>query len=398
MNLEIGQFAERAVVNQNSNSVVYQWADPRDILWIEIYFTESIISNCLKSIYYWQANWPKNRLRAGEKFGSGRSGWKSQDDWYKGMWRQADSQIFLKSDHIRIEFQPINQKEFIDEDYSVKFRRTLKIRFDFIHDFSPKELISNIKIYSISNLENRGFKLITNLAKQSAQFSEYRVEIFNGYLVPNLLESENIPINASVFVEAAICDSVDSYDDTIITIFPMASKPQSRGFSFSIAELYEQDFMLLPDFGLAILKPDCIEDFHAIEQNISKIQDGVHEDQDYTENLNGKCVYDRVFDLPERRFDDAMGEFTQKSIFYGVIGCEGVRSKAAIHPTGEITIPKQFLVKIPRKDTPGVFWNKEYARIRFHSKTQENNADDEFFHPPLTRSIDSGFYPIIKTE
>src|SRR5271157_5120465 len=153
--LDIRPFCEHEVTDTVANALEFVWADPRDIIMITVDTPDLTNENdFIRGIQYWRSTWPKNRSISREKRGSGQSGWTRQDDWYQGAWQPADFAIFSdpESHTSIIDFSELTQKEFPEEGYPVKFRRTLKLRIQFDKNFLPVSQIVGTRIYTQSTL------------------------------------------------------------------------------------------------------------------------------------------------------------------------------------------------------------------------------------------------------
>ena len=114
--------------------------------------------------------------------------------------------------------------------------------------------------------------------------------------------------------------------------------------------------------------------------------------------LEGKSVYDRIFELPERTFSGAEQDFSGKHPLYGVIGCEGTRSKCAIKPTGDLVFTSQFIKRAPRSDTDRVFWAKTFAIFQIDWQIDNQACTTDERQKPAFRGIEQDYLPISITN
>jgi hypothetical protein len=128
-------------------------------------------------LQYWQRYWPQRRLPEGEVEGGG-SGWMPLDDWFNGVWKDTDTKMIVEGNSVIYSFNPINAKEFPEEDLDVVYRRSLKIRLLF-KDKRPD--IQNIEVYSNSMLKEAEVKIEWGNDIAEENWQGY-FEIYNGEL------------------------------------------------------------------------------------------------------------------------------------------------------------------------------------------------------------------------
>lgn len=396
--LDIQDFCDHTIEHKQSNEIEFIWADPRDIFFITIYYqnfssssnlfnTDKIIEN----IQYWQANWPKNRPSSKNDSGSGSSGWKRQDDWYKGVWitAQIRTESFAVQDShdkdiqcIKITFSQLSCMEIPDEDFPVAYRRTLKLKIKFNNFFNLHQ-ITKLRIFTPSKISSSKIKIDLDTTKFSNVKGNiaYEVSVFNGRLINK---------DSLIEIYYSIPEIANNFDETLVTIKFKEIKllEQMDRFTISINDLLKHGFIFSPDLGI-LIQPE------SGSLRIEDLIDNYQKNQSVSET---KSVYDRIFDLPEQTFENSMNEFKGKHRLYGVIGCESVRSKCAVTETGNLSVAKEFIMRNKGADTEKVFWNKRYSRIKFNWEINEKKIPNECFNNPINRYRLDGYFPVFITQ
>jgi hypothetical protein len=355
--LDIFPFSELALADPINNTIEIWWCDPREIeeIVLQFEFPKNKINSCdnifptkiIKKLSYWRNTWPKNRPDPKIVRGSGRSGWQTQDDLYRGIWEDADINIHSDEETqntLRISFNDLQNKEFPMEKFSTHRRRTLKCKLYF----NPKEItINQIKacqIFTPTKLTKHKFTILSN-NKDSFKNKLPSMHIFNGFF-PNYQITENeFKIGAEYSILGAIPQYSEDYDGTLITLL---TDQKENGFTFSLQDLLKEKSIVIPELGFAVIQ----ENTGQFYENLSK-------------SRQGKTILSQVRESPLRQLDDALKEFQGKLSFYAVIGCDGVRAKCAVTPEGFLSVGSQFMRKVVHADTPRLYWHKEYSQWQF---------------------------------
>lgn len=408
--LEIQDFCDHTIENKQSNEIEFVWADPRDIFFLIIEYQSSVIglkenktNNIIDNIQYWQANWPKNRPSSINDTGSGSSGWKRQDDWYKGTWITANhivEPLAVENLHnkeireIKIHFSELSHQEIPDENFPVAYRRTLKLKIKFSKFFNLHQ-ITNMRIFTPSRISLIKIKIDWDPNKISIiqGNQDYDVSVFNGILI------RKSPI---IELYHSISEIGNSFDQTLLTIkFKEIKLLRCMDrFTISIQDLLEHGFIFSPDLGILIQLEDGslrIEELIAKFRKMHSIYEPTNQNKS-PNNLFSRSIYDRIFELPEQSYQNAMNEFKDKHRLYGVIGCEGVRSKCAITETGNLSVAKEFIQRNKGADTEKVYWNKKYSRIKLDWLINERPIPIDCLKRPINRNRLEGYFPIFESQ
>ena len=232
--LDVAPFCEHIYFWENENSLEFTWADARNIVEIHIQLlslntSETDSNSYIKTITYWQNNWPKHRRDPAQKQGSGHSGWARQDDLFNGVWQKADFFLeMIDTNILKINFNLLTDHEFPEENFPVNFRRTLKLKIQFDRLLVNVNEIQAVQIFTPSELNKYGFKILPDPMKILPSDFHFSVEIFNGFIdqigktqdmETTLLQdhcSSDTPIR--ILMTKPTDDS--SFDDTLITITP----------------------------------------------------------------------------------------------------------------------------------------------------------------------------------
>jgi hypothetical protein len=414
--LNIAPFCANAWQYHEKNCIELIWADPRDLNTIEIEFvpekdSKKITNHHIAMVEYWRTTWPHNRPDPNAKRGSGRSGWTKQDDWYQGLWQKADYIIERSPenpDRWIISFNNLATIEFPQEKYNTTTRRTLKLRITFTSPIDAQQ-IRNIECYTTTELVPRTFKVLFPNSHQISEEEEFSIRIFNGII--NLSENQS-PIEMKkgrpgqiYSVLSSIPPFPECFDETQVTLTPNSKlsiqSAWNQPITFTFTAL-EKSPIYLPDFNILIVSDKETRKYDQIEQDFAlnkPIAPGTSDSGQFDTSYNrlNKSVYDRIFEMPDRKFTDAMGEFAGKARFYAVIGCAGTRLKAAITLEGYLAIPSQFIRLVPHRDTPRLFWRQEYAQIRSDWTIDGVNVPHAVIENPKSRSYDPGI-PVFNTQ
>ncbi|MHA1714077.1 MAG: hypothetical protein ACTSXP_00395 [Promethearchaeota archaeon] len=346
--LDIFPFREIALIDPKKHTIEIWWADPRDIEQIVIKIDSSIQINTpdiIKAVDYWRSTWPTNRPCPNMIRGSGRSGWQRQDDLFRGFWQKADVLVSANRSKINIKFNDLSKKEIPGEKYSTFIRRSLKIRIRFDPDFIIGDSIKSCQIFTTTVLHEATFCILCDPAKTSLH-STFSIELFNGFHDDGSIKKAGCEFGSIYTIFGEVALHPENFDGTLVTV---RNQQDNSCFTFSLKDLEKEHSIALPDLGYAV-----------VEGKQNQGYDGI-----LRSNLEGKTVLTQVDELPTRRLKDALNEFEGKKIFYAVIGCEGVRAKAAVLPEGFISVGSRFIRKVPRSDTPRIYWKQEYSQWQF---------------------------------
>ncbi len=363
------------------NDLGIEWEEPRDVHRIFVKFAneKSMQSKDEVKLQYWQNHWPHQRVQKGVVAGAGRSGWMAQDDWFNGEWKDADSNIEVENDSLVYTFNPINAKEFPDEDFGAIYRRTLKIRLLF-KDSRPE--IQSIKVYTDSVWKEIEVKVEwgDEFAKENWQG---KFEIYNGEFEHVEVLRNNVNVNEKgrfycdgkpgsikLRLRYAYNEDINSFDKTIVTL-----RNSARTFSFLIDDLLRGEKIFVKDFDVFVTKVSDDIDYAKFQKE--------------WESEHPKTLYDRIKELPEQTFEKAWNDMPEKkNRGYMPLGCEGGRQKFGVHENGDVFCRKNWIPKVKGKDTDRLLWEGHEIRYSFGFPNVE----------PKERGIEEGYLPIIYTK
>jgi len=367
--------AKYAKVELKKQDITLQWEEPRDIFKVVVRCKDkSALSNA--KLQYWQNHWPHQRVPKGAVVGAGGSGWMAQDDWFNGEWKDADAEMKAEGDSFIYTFNPINAKEFPDEDFDAVYRRTLKIRLLF-----EKE-IESIEAYTDSVWKETEVKVEwgNDFALKDWQG---HFEIYNGELENLEALTENVNVDADsrfscddkpgsikLRLRYAYNDDANSFDKTIVTL-----RSTAKSFSFLIDEVESGEKVFVKDFDVLVTKATDDIDYAKF----------LHE----WEAEHANTLYDRIKELPEQTFEKAEKEMPKKrGRGYMPLGCEGGRQKFGVDVNGDVFCRRNWIPRVKGKDTDRLLWDGGEIRYSFGLPNVE----------PTLRQVEDGYLPIIHTK
>ncbi len=347
--LDILPFAEYILQNPSEHAVEIWFSEPREISAVKIRSNGnlSLSKEYIKEVDYWRATWPANRPDPNVIRGSGRSGWISQDDWFRGVWQRADFEVEIENHESRILFNDLSINELPSEKYSTRIRRTLKLKIIFTNIVDLDKDIDAMNIFTLSSLSHHQLTII--ISPNNPDFaSNIDVRMFNGFFSDGTI-SKQVRTNSIFDIFGRIPSHSEDFDRTLLMIYNSAHTPL---FSVALEDIKKDGFVAVLDYGIIIIDASTL---------ISKDL----EYDTFTSKLKGQTVLQRVREIPERCLESALLEFREKRIFYAPIGLEGVRAKGAITPEGFFSVASQFIRKVQGPDSNKLYWNSDYNQIQF---------------------------------
>lgn len=396
--LEVTRFCDHVLEIEDQNFIEFVWADARDILSVYIVFEPNFVyignQPLITKVYYWKNNWPENRSQ--ETGGSGEAGWRGQDDWYNGSWKAAD---IISKRHpavplaISFTFKPLAAK-----DYPVTFRRTLKLRIQFNSKIVSLTKIKDIKIYTTTPCMPTSFSLAADLDWINQE--TFTASIWNGYFSikgqpvtdakVGCTFDRPVPIFANPGLEPP------SFDGTQVTVWIPGKKP----FTFAIDELRKSGFMLIPDMHVVVKdEGNTMSWSEAVSTIMAKQIEtcGVNPGTTEHPSLQGKTIYERIFELPEQEYSRVWGCFIGKEPMHFVLGCEGARAKCAVTTSGNFYASNKYIKKVQGPDTPRVYWNKTFSKIGKMILIDGAPAGYNVTGTMRERQLVEGYLPVLTT-
>ncbi|MHB0878822.1 MAG: hypothetical protein ACYC5O_22510, partial [Anaerolineae bacterium] len=162
----------------------------------------------------------------------------------------------------------------------------------------------------------------------------------------------------------------NSYDRTILTV----RAREQTSFSIDVNGLAEGDAVYIPSLGVAVGAAAGYEGLEAIR---SRWQASL-----------AKTTRAKVEALPEQTWERVTREMPAKARrLYFVLGTEGGRQKARLHPTGEINLAENFIRRVRGKDSDRLLWEGENLHVEFGLPATD----------PTARGLIEGYLPILRT-
>ena len=392
-NVDVAPFAARVVRGAEEYSL--WWEDPRDVVAIAVSFRQPVPLEELPQLQYWGRNWPAVHIPDGAVVGSGRGGWLPQDDWITGEWRAAAAVVEGSGLNWTYRFGPLSQEQlneappFVQElvasvgmprlDHSeTRFRRTLKIRLA-----GPRaQDIEAVAVYSRSVWQEAEVALEWGGLASGSRRWDGRLEAYNGYILGVRTRHGDVMVEPDgswrssgssiagivARVRYAACGS--AADDTIITV----RLREQESFSVAMKDLLAGEKVYLPHVGAAV---GLAESFPGLERVRDEVSSSLQ-----------RTVYDNVAELPEQTWERVQREQPGKSRhIYFVLGCEGGRQKAKLHPDGSLEIPENFIRRVKGRDSERLRWQGESLHVRFGLPAEEELVGRELLE---------GYLPILR--
>jgi len=181
MLLDISPFAHRAA--DDGAGLVLRWEEPRDICRVEI---EPARGSRLPlrravAVSYWQDKWPKSRQTEAD-LAPGRTcwaAWRTEDDWFNGAWRAADTRLRVGRKRLIITFAPLAECEFPDmPGYSVTYRRTPKVLIRMPHASK-----ATVRVFTTSEVVEKVVRVELGCGIEPRPRWTGSVEVYNGTLL-----------------------------------------------------------------------------------------------------------------------------------------------------------------------------------------------------------------------
>lgn len=325
-----------SVINQEASVLV--WEDPREIHRVVVDFERAPEPATPIKLEYWGSWWPDRHLPKDREPGGGDIGWLELGNWYKYGWRTADAEVKLEGAQARIQFRPVNQKEFPKvKDYPAKFRYTLKLRV--ISD-KPLPAIRKIQAFTDSTLAPFAARVVWDQPPSSLQ-----AEVFNGRF--EAIEKLN-PTSIRVRFQKTVNSDPNTFDDTLVTISDGRSV-----FTFAADDLGSGP-LFIKTYGAAVLA----------ESDTRTYRDLVEQQK----QQGAKSLYERIQTMPEQTWSNAWaGMPPKKSRIYYPLGLDGGRQRFRLNADGSIQFRSNdhYLKHRPGADTPRLDLEKSEVSVSF---------------------------------
>jgi len=374
--VDIVPFAAKAIADEAGEYSLW-WEDPRDIERVEVTFAAELRQEQLPALFYWQRTWPGIHVPANQVVGAGSQGWLPTDDWINGRWQRAAYDCQGNGNHWTYTFADLRQEEIPgfpwpgdahhptglphlgEQGERIGFRRTLKLRLAGEH----MPAIAQIAVYTSSEWRETEVVIEWGGISSHEQVWDGHLEAFNGHVLRVEAERGRVEVDADGMWHAAPgvapagvrariryaynADS-NSFDQTIITM--RASGETS--FSVAVNDLLVNNTIYVPALGVAA--------------GMAEAWPGLEAVRDRWEASLQRTTRQRVEDLPEQTWERVVREQPPKArLLYFVLGTEGGRQKARLHPNGDLEIGENFIRKVPGKDSQRLLWQGENLRYHF---------------------------------
>ncbi|NPV07986.1 MAG: hypothetical protein HPY83_08495 [Anaerolineae bacterium] len=378
--VNVAPFAAKVVTDQPGEYSLW-WEDPRVIERVEVRFSEPVGREELPELYYWQHTWPRVRLAKNAVVGSGEQGWLPIDDWITGQWRRAACSVEGEGGTWTYTFLPLDQEDVPSADeFPVRFRRTLRVRLAG----NSAGAIRAVAAYSDSEWRETEICFQWGGMTSQAQRWDGRLEAFNGYVLSVQPWGRGAEVGADgswrssvngnlagvrARVRYAHNEDRNSYDRTIVTL-----RSEVLSFSVDMRHVLAEGTLYLPDFGVAVGQAEGYPGLAAIAAR--------------WEAGRGRSITERVEELPEQTWDRVRREQprTEPPIYF-VLGCEGGRQKARLHPNGDLELFENYIRRVRGRDSDRLLWEGPTLRYSFGLPGQFTG-----------RSLAEGYLPVVRAD
>ncbi len=365
MPLDVAPFAHRWE-EEGGRVLLFRWEEPRDLCRIDLSYPDRLAASPgdRVRVEYWQNKWPSSRWTADDLAPGriGRAGWKPQDDWFNGSWRQAHTTAGWHERCLTLAFNPLGDSEIPEaKDYNVTFRRTLKLRITLDRP-RPKPRAS---IYTATEIVKRKFTVQLGCGLRGRPIPDPKVEVYNGFLDEVRTPSARDPRLYISIIAAR--PGPFSHDGTIVTV-----RSSQASFSFRPEDMTPERPIWVPD--LRVLVADASANVRYSPKYVRSI-------------VTGRSTYDRIRDMPEQSLASAVKDDPPKRPMHFVVGVEGSRQKFGIEINGDIFAGIGFIRKVPGPETSRIFWEGSRLYLRF-------DWDDM---TPNGRFLEEGYLPMIRS-
>ncbi len=361
--VDVVPFGELTTWDSGGKDYGVFWEDSRDIFKVVVRFADSAPAVRPGSIAleYWQSTWPRQRIPRDQPSGAGSSGWLNVGDWYQGKWLKADTNLQIAGPVWTFTFNPVNATEFPAlKGFTADYRSTFKLR---LLGQKPLPKIETFETYTDSVWQELAFEVEWGGRAQEQQVWNGRLEIFNGHVknVQPLRRESTLKIGPEHSWTSTVTGKTDgiraavlyaktkgynSFDETIVTL-----RCAGGTFSFAAPDLIKWGHIFIPDFGVIVRKSGDGTAYAAAQQTWQRNR---------SEN-----IYTRVADETEQTFGRAWKDIPAKEPFYIPLGFDGGRQYFGVEPDGSVFCRRNWLNRIPGKDTKRCLYDGDTIRYRF---------------------------------
>lgn len=384
--LDAVPFGEIQKWDSSGKDIGVIWEDPRDIFRVRATFETSAAAPLPQSptLQYWQSQWPERRIPRDQPSGAGSSGWLDIGDWFQGQWKTADAKMTLENNTVTFTFNPLNATEFPDlKDFPAEYRTTMKLRIAAAQPLPP---VKSLEAFTDSTLKSLDVEILWGGIAEEAQTWDGHLEVFNGLansISPATAESE-VAIQADQSWTSTVQNGIDgvhasilyavpqgfnSFDETIVTV-----RARQDTFSFAPSDLLKWGHIFIPDYGVLIKKTGDAITYEEAEKAWKESKE--------------KDLYTRVESMPEQTFTQAWNDTPAKDPHYIPLSFEGGRQHFRLDEHGNAACIKNWINRIPGKDTAKCLWDGE--EIRYNFGLPESRL--------ASRTLVDGYLPIVVSK
>lgn len=339
----------------------FEWDQPRDILGLEVDFSDGSVLPADWHVEYWQYSWPNEQK---DRRAGAHKGWLLTDDAFHGRWLAAYGEKTLTERGCAVVFDHMDVNEVmclgpdytqnlpLSDDYNAMFRRALKFRVVFEGEKAPK--IAAIRLTGDARL-----KMDTCIAYNLSGKPMSVEGIWNGSLICG---QGAISERAEISYWRTIGAKSDG-DRTVLEL-------SAGGVGFSVAAGDIENGVYMEDLGLLLAPESMGSDPAVIVRSLTE---------------GKKSIFNRVVGHPEQTVQNAMREIPQmeknmqpKYGRYVLMGWEGVRQKFALRYNGDIFANK-IDQKVSARDTAKTRWagNEIHFRIATGDPPARREGNDD---------------------
>jgi hypothetical protein len=375
--VDIAKYAKQ--IERNEKNITILWEEPRNVFEVVVKSSNPVpLANA--KLQYWNRYWPKKQIPEGEIEG-GSSGWIQEEDWFTGDWKDADIKTKVEGNSVIFSFNPLNAKEFINDNFDMVYRRSLKIRLVYEEKVPD---IQQVEVYTTSVWKETEVKVEWANSKAEEKWQGH-FEIYNGELESVEALAGNVtagkqfsfscngkPGSVKLKLRHTYNENLNTSDRTIVTM-----RSPSRSFSFLVNDVVSGENIFVKDYDILVTKFSDRINYAEFEQK-------------WKADQVTKTIYDRIKEMPEQTFENSQdGMLKKKDRGYMPLGCEGGRQKFGVDVNGDVFLPKNWgMMTVPGKDTKRLLWGGDEIRYGFGFPAAE----------PAERFIEDGYLPVMHTK
>ena len=372
-----------APASNSSWQIGFEWDQPRDILGLQLTFTQGSPLPADWHVEYWHYSWPNEQK---DRRVGAHKGWLLTDDAFHGQWLAAYGEQTLDKSGCSVLFDHIDVNEvlclggdypqnlFLSDDYNAMFRRALKFRIVFEGAAAPH--IQSIALTGDATVKTVACNVYPHAIGKATACDTVQAEfIWNGEFLTG--QGEITAPSQITYLRTA--GAKTEADQTILTF-----RVGSIAFGVRAEDIDHGVYM--EDFDL-LIAPDELGDDPL--QIVKQLTEGK------------QSIFSRVIEHPEQSVANAMAEIPamQKNMQpkygrYVLMGWKGVRQKFALRYNGDIFANK-IDQKVSARDTAKTHWagNEIHFRLASGDPPCRHEGNDD-----TSQSMPDARVPVYVTE